>query len=185
MQERLLILSGMRDEPVVRNLIRSVAAAGWLLIAVFALLPAQAQAPDAAEPKLKATPKVRHRPRRLGAAISRAAAARTAASGAASPRAGTRRLAARFSRAAHQASRRTLRAARRPLRARRTRSRSSSRSSASGITRAAPRPTSWSSAPIAAGQANDHELAMKLLDAAVLLQPDFADAWNRGRTSTS
>lgn len=32
---------------------------------------------------------------------------------------------------------------------------------------------------VAAGQANDQELAMKLLDAAVLLQPDYVDAWNR------
>lgn len=32
---------------------------------------------------------------------------------------------------------------------------------------------------IAANQAGDQDLAMKLLDAAVLLQPDYAAAWNR------
>jgi hypothetical protein len=46
----------MRDEPVVRNLIRSLAAAGCLLIAAFAVLPAHAQAPDPTEPKFEATP---------------------------------------------------------------------------------------------------------------------------------
>jgi tetratricopeptide (TPR) repeat protein len=32
---------------------------------------------------------------------------------------------------------------------------------------------------LAAANANNQDLAMKLLDAAVLLQPDFAEAWNR------
>jgi tetratricopeptide (TPR) repeat protein len=32
---------------------------------------------------------------------------------------------------------------------------------------------------IAAGNASNQELAMKLLDATVLLQPDYAEAWNR------
>ncbi len=32
---------------------------------------------------------------------------------------------------------------------------------------------------VAASQASNQELAMKLLDAAVLLQPDYAEAWNR------
>lgn len=179
MQERLLILSGMRDEPVVRNLIRSVAAAGWLLIAVFALLPAQAQAPDAAEPKLKATPE--GTPPAPPPSVQPSPAQPPLAQ---PPQAQPPHAQAPVNSPPNSAEQRTklldelyARLAASP-----------SPEDAEPIVKSIERLWHYSGSAtadllvdraIAAGQANDQELAMKLLDAAVLLQPDFADAWNR------
>ena len=164
----------MRDEPVVRNLIRSVAAAGCAAdrrVCGPRLL--QAQAPDAAEPKLEAPLKARHRPRRLPRSRRRTP-----------PQAQPPHAQAPVEPPPDTAEQRTkllddlyARLAASP-----------SPEDAEPIVKSIERLWHHSGSAtadllvdraIAAGQANDQELAMKLLDAAVLLQPDFADAWNR------
>jgi len=165
----------MKDERVIRNLIRGLAVAGLLLIAARAIPPAVAQipeaTPDAAEPEVEVPPDVAPpaqpplvqppqalphppQPQTPGDAPPDTAEQRTKLLGelyarlAASPSAEDAELIVQsIERLWHH---------------------SGSATADLLVDRA-----------IAAGQANDQELAMKLLDAAVLLQPDFADAWNR------
>jgi tetratricopeptide (TPR) repeat protein len=164
----------MRYEPVVRNLIRSLAAAGCLLTAAVAVLPAHAQAPDAAEPKFEATPEgtppdqppsVQPPPSQPPQAqLPHPQAPADSPPDTAEQR--TKLLSELYARLAA----------------------SPSPEAAEPIAKSIERLWHFSGSAtadllveraIAAGQANDQELAMKLLDAAVLLQPDFADAWNR------
>jgi tetratricopeptide (TPR) repeat protein len=166
----------MRDETVVRSLMRSLAVTAWLPIAAMAISPAEAQSPEAqspeaqspdtGEPKLKAPrdsapqPLPPHAQRPPPQTQPPADAAPNTAEQR------TKLLEGLYARLAA----------------------SPSPEDADPIAQSIERLWHYSGSAtadllvdraIAAGQASNQDLAMKLLDATVLLQPDYADAWNR------
>jgi tetratricopeptide (TPR) repeat protein len=163
-------LVGMRDKLADRNLIRGLAVAG-LLIAATAVSRADAEAPEAAEPKIEAPrdgaplreppgaqpPQAQHPPQQSPPSAEAAPAT-------AEQRA--KLLDELYARLAASPSPEDAELVVQSIE--RLWHHSGSATADLLVERA-----------IAAGQANNQDLAMKLLDAAVLLQPDFVDAWNR------
>lgn len=168
--ERLPILSGMRDEPVIRIMNRGWAVAGLLLAAAMAISPAEAEPPAAGEPRAEAAPDGAPLPQPPQVQPPQAQPPpQSQAPAEPAPDTAEQRNKLLDDLYARLAA-------------------SPSAEDAELIVQSIERLWHYSGSAtadllvqraIAAGQANNQDLAMKLLDAAVLLQPDFADAWNR------